>query len=76
MFRQKFWMAHFGAPSMKRTILWSTSSIIGALQWFETMCRKDFSFDPNAKTTKRYQNRDGNQGYQGTSKLKESQNFG
>lgn len=66
-------MCHFGHSSPKRTILWSTGSIIGALKAFETMVRKDFTFDPKKKTAETYINGRGEKAYKGSKCLKGTQ---
>ena len=74
IFKQRFWMAHFGSPSMKRTILWSTGYPIAAFQVFATMRRKDFTLE--RKTVEKYTSSSGKSGYKGTRQLKATQFLG
>lgn len=73
MYRQKFWMCHFGSKTMKRTVLWSTSSALAAFQIYETMKRADFKFNSDEKTAEKYQSKSGLVGYKGAKLLKETQ---
>ena len=73
MFKQPFWMCYFQSRTCKRTILWSTGSIIGALKIYKTMRRSEFQFDPQHKTAVAYTNRRGEKAYKGSSELKRSQ---
>ena len=66
-------MCYFNSRTCKRTILWSTGSIIGALKIYKTMRRSDFNFDPRHKTAVTYTNRRGEKAYKGSSELKRSQ---
>ena len=74
MYKQRFWMCHFGSPTMKRTILWSTSSAIGALSLYMKASRKKSNSDK--KTAVKYKNKHGETAYKGSSFLKRTQCLG
>ena len=69
VFKQSFWMSHWGSATAKRTTLWSNSR---AIRKFSTRARAARVKNAPA-LAKKYKDKAGRQRYQGNRRLKASQ---
>ena len=63
MYKQALWMKHYGHMCLKRTLLWSTSPVIGRLDLGPIQKSKHKSL---VKTAEKYKDKSGKTRYKGT----------